>query len=592
MKIDMGEGLRLPADEAATQTYAMLGIRGSGKTYTAGKLVEELIRAKARVVVVDPVGVWWGLRVAADGVGEGIPIPILGGDHGDLALSVQGGAEVARFIATNRSAVLDVSLFRKHERTRFVTDFCEELFHQQKRTRDPLHIAIEEAHVFMPEGRQGGRSEESRGVGAWEDLVRIGRNYGIGVSMISQRPQAIAKAMLNQAEVLFLHQLVGAQERAAIKAWVVENADQDKGVLDQLPHLERGTAIVWSPRWLKFLASVKIGQKWTYDGSSTPTKRGGRIAETKPLDAQDRAGLEAAMKETAAEARASDAGALASELEELRRVASNLESEIADLRRDRDAVAAENQRLREQVLDAQPVLAALDEAGVALGKAREGLQKVGQLNGAAWSVDFSRPVVHEASVPPRLQPPAAIPGVRHGVARNPDAAPAEGAKPVHLRVLQSVRWWEMMGVARPTVAQVAFAAKMAPGGGSFKNTLGRCSTSGWVERQDGLVILTPEGRAMTTAPAKHSLTVAALHEQARDILRQGKGTGPMHVRILDVLLARRTTPMSVADLAAQTGYEPGGGSFKNALGRLSTLGLVKRSSGQISSSALLFPPGR
>ncbi len=60
----------LPA-EAVSETFAMLAKRGVGKTYTAAVLVEELLKAGLRVVVVDPVGVWWGLRAAADGTGEG-----------------------------------------------------------------------------------------------------------------------------------------------------------------------------------------------------------------------------------------------------------------------------------------------------------------------------------------------------------------------------------------------------------------------------------------------------------------------------------------------------------------------------------------
>ena len=49
----------LPADA--------LGTAGSGKTYAAKGFVERLLEAGARVAVVDPLGVWWGLRANADG---------------------------------------------------------------------------------------------------------------------------------------------------------------------------------------------------------------------------------------------------------------------------------------------------------------------------------------------------------------------------------------------------------------------------------------------------------------------------------------------------------------------------------------------
>lgn len=61
-QLQIGKGFRLPA-EAVTQTFGILAIRGAGKTYTAAVLAEELVKAGQQVVIVDPVGVWWGLLV-------------------------------------------------------------------------------------------------------------------------------------------------------------------------------------------------------------------------------------------------------------------------------------------------------------------------------------------------------------------------------------------------------------------------------------------------------------------------------------------------------------------------------------------------
>jgi DNA helicase HerA-like ATPase len=36
---------------------------GAGKSYAAGKLVEELLRFGAPTIVLDPVGTWYGLRL-------------------------------------------------------------------------------------------------------------------------------------------------------------------------------------------------------------------------------------------------------------------------------------------------------------------------------------------------------------------------------------------------------------------------------------------------------------------------------------------------------------------------------------------------
>jgi|GEM_PF-6913301 hypothetical protein len=50
--------------EVVTETLILLGKRGAGKTATASVLVEELVGAGLPVCVIDPLGVWWGLRAS------------------------------------------------------------------------------------------------------------------------------------------------------------------------------------------------------------------------------------------------------------------------------------------------------------------------------------------------------------------------------------------------------------------------------------------------------------------------------------------------------------------------------------------------
>ena len=97
MKLKLAEDLALPL-EAVTEVLAFLGRRGQGKSYAAQKLAELLYEAGAQFVALDPVGIWYGLRLAADGKGPGIPIPVLGGLHGDLPLEPGAGKLVADLI--------------------------------------------------------------------------------------------------------------------------------------------------------------------------------------------------------------------------------------------------------------------------------------------------------------------------------------------------------------------------------------------------------------------------------------------------------------------------------------------------------------
>lgn len=85
-----GEAFHLPA-AIVTQTTAILGIRGSGKTNTAVVIAEELLELGHQVVIIDPLDVWWGLKSSQTGLNEGYPVVVLGGHHADLPLSHDNG---------------------------------------------------------------------------------------------------------------------------------------------------------------------------------------------------------------------------------------------------------------------------------------------------------------------------------------------------------------------------------------------------------------------------------------------------------------------------------------------------------------------
>jgi len=299
--LTLARNLKLPLN-AVTQKIAFLARTGAGKTYAASKLVEQMLTAGAQVIVVDPVGVWYGLRLKADGKRPGYNIPILGGEHGDIQLEASAGTLIADVaVERGQSMVLDVSTMRKAHATRFVTDFAEQFFHRKKGKKSPVHVIFEEAQRFVPQFSKG----KERLVGAVEDIVKVGRNYGIGTTLISQRPQAINKDVLNQTEMLVVLQISGPQERKAIKAWINEKG-ADESPLDTLDELDVGEAVVWSPSWLRVLQQVSIGKKVTYDASATPDFDSMPYVKTKPLSVGDLQRLEDAMGDMVEEQKARD----------------------------------------------------------------------------------------------------------------------------------------------------------------------------------------------------------------------------------------------------------------------------------------------
>jgi hypothetical protein len=138
-------------DKILEKHLGILGINGSGKTYTAKGYVETLLNKKQRVCIIDPTGVWWGLKSSATGKSGGFPVVVFGGEHADLPISGLHGETIAEAIGTsNTPAIIDTSLMRGSERTRFFTDFAETL---RIKNSGPLHLFIDEAHLFCPQGR-------------------------------------------------------------------------------------------------------------------------------------------------------------------------------------------------------------------------------------------------------------------------------------------------------------------------------------------------------------------------------------------------------------------------------------------------------
>src|SRR4051812_36127952 len=207
--------------------------------------------------------------------------------------------------------------FRKAERTRFATAFAEQFFHRKKTARTACHLFIEEAQAYLP---QMVRGDEARMVGVFEDIGKVGRNYGIGNSLISQRPQAINKDVLNQIEVLLAFQTNGPQERKAIAGWTAENTTAGAAMIQALPTLDVGHALVWSPQWLRTAAPVHISKRDTYDASSTPTQQAKSITP-KTLAKADLEQLGEEIKATIEKAKADDPKELRKRIAELERQA-------------------------------------------------------------------------------------------------------------------------------------------------------------------------------------------------------------------------------------------------------------------------------
>lgn len=572
--------LKLAADlelgiDAVTQRFAFLARSGAGKTYGASKLAEEMLGAGAQVLVIDPVGCWYALRVGADGKSKGFDIVVLGGLHGDLPLDPGSGALVADLVVERGiSAVLDVSMMRKGDRKKFAQDFAEQLFHRKKSKKSPVHLFLEEAQVFVPQRVQ---PDEARMLGAFEDVVKLGRNFGIGVTLISQRPQAVNKDALNQTECLVVLQTNGAQERKALKEWIVE-AGIDVGVdlIATLPGLQRGEAWVWSPSWLRVTKRIHIAKKRTLNASATPEH--GETVEAKPLAPIDLEQLRDAMATTVAKAAATDPTKLQRRVAELERQLAAKPTAAPPAPKVEPKVV-EKPVLKDGQLKRVEDLLAKWQA-LMPGVAKQMQATLQPLIDAMAKLQLPpafpyRPDRIDAAHPRRPAPP---PAPRRAPVEGPTTtAQADGGEVklgrCELAILGA------LAVRRPerlTRNQLTLISGYTNSGG-FRNAMSSLRSQGLIETgADGLT-------ALTTAGEGHVGHVRA-PRGPQEVFDHWIGQlGLCERAILNVLVQHYPSPVMRDELPGLAGYTNSGG-YRNALGRLRTLTLAVNDGAGIRAS--------
>lgn len=570
MKLPISDSLSLPAN-AVTQKMAFIGRTGSGKTYAAGKLVECMLDAEIQVVVLDPVGVWYGLRLLADGKSPGYPIPVFGGLKGDIPLEPTGGALVADLIVDRAiSIVLDVSQFESDaDKARFATDFATRFFFRKKAAPSGVHLIIEEAQEFIPQNPMKG---EERMLHAFQRMWKLGRNFGIGGSLITQRPQEVSKKALNQTECPFVFQMTGPQERKAIELWLSEKGI-DPGLADELPSLKVGQCHVWSPQWLQISEKINIGTKKTFNSSSTPgTASSARKQELAPIDLEN---LTERMQETIERAKADDPRALRAEI-------ARLKKEIT-----REPITAAPERIEISVLtdEDKGQITHLRDEFERLYIAAEG--HYSELRNLARETNELKPLLvglmaatsRIQKVPP--QPPADRPK-SHRV----DNYAVNGRKPTPSDGSIGNSGLRRMMIAlaqRPGLnkRQLGVRSGMSSGSGTFGTYLGKLRSNDWLTSNGNGFHLTPAG--LKALGAYQPLP------EGRELLDYWLGElgSSGAARILRALAERYPDSLSKERLGEMAQISHTSGTFGTYLGKLRSLELIE-GRGELRASEELF----
>lgn len=247
---DNGSGGKVWLPPEPSQKAAIVGISGSGKSYLAMRMAEEWLLAGENLGVLDPVGIWWGLRCGADGgPGGGMPIHVFGGLRGDHSLPEPW--EAARFWAMESNpSIFDLSTVTIEYMHWWVTRFVQKLGELGPWLRRPAHLAVEEATMIAPQ--RGSLSRHQRDCrAAVAQYARVYRNFGLGMTLITQRMASVDKDILNLCGTLFAMRMAAELDRAPIRDWCATNLgglDINQTMRD-LSVMPPGNGMLWAPGW-------------------------------------------------------------------------------------------------------------------------------------------------------------------------------------------------------------------------------------------------------------------------------------------------------------------------------------------------------
>lgn len=583
----MTGGLRVAADftlplDAITETFAILARRGAGKTHTASVLVEEVVNAGHPAVIIDPLGVWWGLRSSASGKSAGLPVVIFGGDHADLPLAETQGRMIAEAIVEGRfPAIIDLSLLSKSAARRFNTDFLEALY---QRNRQPLLLVVDEADLLAP---QRTMPDTARVLGAMEDVVRRGRARGLGCVLITQRPAVLNKDVLSQASVLVALRMSGTHDVAAIDEWVRLHADETdaRELKKSLPSLPVGTAWIWSPGWLGVLVKVRIRRRETFDSSATPKVGETRIVPTRLADI-DLPALGAKLDQAREEAEKNDPAAL-------RRKLADATKQIAQLQARSHEPVIEQVEVRVEV----PILTDDDRRLLEAADSRlaETQTVVAQLRDQFARLLTAPPAISAPAAPAPARTPAV--GAGHSRDRLADHARQTREAAAELAAAQKAsrssadtndsdvqlkagarRIVETMARHYPqwlTKAQIGALTGFKITGGTFNTYWGAIRRANLVTDRNGGREFQSTDKGLEFAGVDPGTPLTK--EEVLDLWRGSLKLGARNM--LDLIVEAWPGGLTRAELADHLGMAMSGGTFNTYLGTLIRNNLIVRSDG-------------
>lgn len=527
LRITDNSKVKMTVREYAGQGNAILGIRDSGKSYTAMKAAEELLSNNIPIVVFDPVGIWRHLKTGVNGF-KGFPVVVAGGNHGDLPLNVNNAPLLMRAaMKEGISIVFDlysVELSVKRIWIRIVQE-CIDILMYENMSYGLRHIFLEEAAEFIPQRIQ---PQHNQVYSSCERLARMGRNMKLGYTLINQRAEEINKAIFEISACCFLHKQVGKNSLLSIQKWFdVKQTGDSKQIIKTLPTLSQGECWMVGEREP---IRIKINEKKTFH--PTPSKQED-ISNHKPADVS--IFIQQITKALApAEKSKPQNVVFKSDPVNFEEIINNKNKEIKTLNVE---LSFKNNEINKLVTL---------------------LKKVNDLSSITIpliEVQFNREKIPVAPV-----------SIKSITASQTNSILGR----CELSILKFLFFRRGRSFSKE---QIGAMTGYSPGSGGFNNAISKLFSSGLINRESGKISSMTQYEenilSLINTPENMSLEVW--------LTKLGKCSR----EIYQLCLKHYVQKFDKNQLAEMTGYSVGSGGFNNAISQLITLGLISRTNGMI-----------
>jgi len=564
-RLKLAEGLEVPID-IATQKLAWIGTTGSGKTYGALKLAELMWHAGIQFAAIDTMGIWYGLRLDRRGTAPGIPITVFGGQHGDLPIRPVDGALIAEVIVREAiSAVIDVSGFDTDaEKATFASDFADRLYRLKTTSPSAIHLFLEEAHEFIPQNPMG---NETMMLHHFNRIWKQGRNFGIGGSIITQRPQDVAKKSLELSAAVFAFNTTGSNTLDAMVKWLKDVPDIRE--LPKLPMGKDARFMLYSPAWLKQHGEFRILERETCHASFDPYSSQAIHSADRRLAPVAIEGIRMAMACAVDEAEDNDLHALKKKVEALT-------GELAAVRPSDAQIAAE------VAIAIAPLERRNSHLEWMITELREIFSRVEALLTLEGVAGTDEAEQRSLDIPADLRLPSPAPTT---AARRRTATPAQEPSELNAtqrRIVEAMA--SLLSLGKPACDRRLVAALSGQSwkSGSYGQHLAVLRRLELIETTGDGLALTAKGKELV--PKRKPPTLTELHSLWCEHLNSTQ------VRMFKAIVSLHPKLVTRDELARLTNQSPKSGSYGQNVARLRALGLIQGSK-ELGATSLVFPGG-